>query len=158
MDFNSALKMVLELEGGYVNNPKDPGGATNYGVTQSVAMAHGYSGDMKTIPMAVVEAIYRKSYWDPIRADEIPDQVRYAMFDAAVNSGVVQSVKWLQRVVGVNDDGVIGQKTMDAVKNTDSNRLLRGLISRRLEFLTGLKTWSTFGAGWTRRVCKILNQ
>ncbi|NDC83391.1 hypothetical protein EB093_07010 [bacterium] len=156
MEFKDALAKVLVFEGGFTDNPKDPGGATNYGITQAVAKAHGYTGDMKTIPMQTVELIYRKAYWNAIRADELPPQVRYPVFDAAVNSGVTQSIKWLQRSVGVLDDGTIGSKTVAAVKLADPLKIVCGVIGQRLEFMTRLPTWGTFGAGWTRRVCSIL--
>jgi len=154
MNFDESFQRLLGSEGGYSNNPNDPGGATNWGVTQSVAQANGYAGDMRDFTQDAAKAIYRSSYWDACQADNLPDEVRFDVFDGAVNSGVGQSVRWLQRAVGADADGVIGPKTLAlcAAQSGISGRY----NGYRLMFMTGLKTWPVFGGGWARRIANNL--
>ena len=112
MTFDEAFTKLLGHEGGYSNHPSDPGGETMWGVTKRVAQAHGYMGPMRDLPVALAKQIYKKAYWDAVSADLIPAHTRYAVFDAAVNSGPVQAIKWLQRAMGVEDVGRFGPKTM----------------------------------------------
>jgi lysozyme family protein len=156
MDFDMSFHELLRFEGGYVNHPSDPGGETNWGITVAAARQHGYRGPMRDLPTSLAKQIYRQSYWEPCRADELPAVVRYAVFDAAVNSGVSQSIKWLQRAVGAEPDGKIGPKTMAAVKAADPNMTLRKVLAHRLTFFTSLRTWPSFGKGWARRIAGIL--
>lgn len=158
MNFQDSLKELLKHEGGYVNHPSDPGGETNYGVTKRVALSFGYTGDMQSIPMPLVEKIYRQGYWDAIQADKLPDALRHHVFDAAVNSGPVQALKWLQEAIKVTADGVLGPMTLKAVLEANPDLVARRYCAIRLRFLTGLKTWPVFGAGWTRRVCDYLEK
>ncbi len=152
MNFEQALAKVLAHEGGFVDHPRDPGGATNYGITQAVARQHGYQGDMRDLPRATAARIYEMSYWIPIRADDLPDALRLPVFDAAVNSGVRRAVQWLQELVGTQQDGLIGPITLAAVRNQNPHRLAARYAGRRLMFLTQLPTWDAFGRGWARRV------
>jgi len=156
MNFENAFEKLLGHEGGYVNNPKDPGGETNWGVTVAVARANGYAGDMKDYPRSLAMVVYRKMYWDAVRAEELPPAVRFDVFDAAVNSGVSQSIKWLQRAVGATDDGVIGAKTIAAVAMFNPASICAMFNGQRLEFMTNLTTWGTFGKGWARRIANNL--
>lgn len=152
-----ALKLVLVSEGGYVNNPSDPGGATNKGVTQAVYDAYrrqqgAPTRSVKQITDAELEAIYGDQYWRTIHGDELPEGVDYAVFDYAVNSGPGRAVKDLQRCLGVKVDGVVGLGTMTALTAADDTRLIADLCNRRLRFLKSLRTWKTFGRGWESRV------
>lgn len=156
MNFDQAFHALLGHEGGFVDHPKDPGGATCWGVTERVARANGYAGPMQALPVGVAKAIYRKDYWDPVRADELPAAVRYAVFDAAVNSGVRQSIKWLQRALGVADDGMLGAQTLAAAAAADGHALKGRLLGTRLQFMTDLPTWPAFGKGWARRIASLL--
>lgn len=161
-EFERSLKKVLVHEGGYVNHPKDPGGATNQGVTQRVY--DDFRRQMKLAPRSVKEltaaerdAIYRQRYWNLIKGDYLPPGVSYVVFDGAVNSGVSQSVKWLQRALGIKADGLLGPGTLTAVQGVnDHDALIARIIERRMKFLQALKTWKTFGKGWTRRVDGVL--
>jgi len=154
--FDEAFTKLLGHEGGYSNHPSDPGGATNWGVTQRVAQANGYHGDMRDYPVFEAKLVYRASYWDACRCDELPDAVKFDVFDAAVNSGVGQSIKWLQRSVGTADDGVIGMKTLLACTTLAGSMVKARFNGHRLEFMTNLKTWSHFSAGWCRRIAANL--
>lgn len=160
--FDEALTRVLVHEGGYVNHPADPGGATNKGVTQRVydgwrRRAGKPTRSVKQITGDEVKAIYEFQYWDKIRADEMPAGVDYVVFDGAVNSGPGQAVKWLQRALGVAADGVVGAVTIEALnEHPDHDALIADVMSRRLAMLKGLRTWRTFGAGWSKRVANVL--
>ena len=162
-NFKQALSEVLKDEGGYSNHPKDPGGATNYGIIQRVYDAYRTRVGMpaqsvKQISRPEVEAIYRASYWDLGKCGSLPDGVDYVVFDGCVNSGVKQSIKWLQRALAVKDDGIIGPATIAAAKAYPDHALLvEKICDLRLKFLQALSTWSTFGRGWSRRVARVRN-
>jgi len=156
MDFATAVKHVLLSEGGFTDHPLDPGRETMYGITKAVAKEAGYTGDMRQLPVDLAKKIYKAQYWDKIRADELPPAIRYAVFDAAVNSGIRQSTIWLQRALKVTDDGVIGPKTLAAAHAAQPDALRMRILAQRLRFLTNLNTFSAFGRGWTRRVCDIM--
>ncbi len=158
MDFDTAFHKLLGHEGGFVDHPKDPGGATNWGITQAVARENGYTGDMRDLPVDTAKAIYSSQYWVPVRAEELPPTVRYAVFDAAVNSGVSQAIRWLQRAVGVRDDGIIGPVTLAAVRQRDPQALAASMLGQRLEFMASLPTWPAFGRGWARRIASLLRE
>lgn len=156
MDFKSALKIVLLFEGGYVNDPKDAGGETNYGITKAVAVENGYHGDMKSLPLSVVERIYKTKYWDAVKCDSLPSEIRLSMFDSAVNSGIGYSIKWLQRAVGVRDDGIFGDKTSKAVHYSEAKELHKRMCAERLLSVATFSGFSHFGPGWIRRIALIL--
>lgn len=154
-NFEKALALVLEHEGGYVNHPKDPGGATMKGVTQAVYNAYRKLNgrgllSVKYISDEELRAIYKFQYWDKVQGDFLPVGVDYAVFDFAVNSGVSRAAKYLQAVLGVAQDGQIGAKTLAAI--TSPANTINALCDRRVGFLRNLKTFLTFGKGWTRRV------
>ena len=156
MNFDTAFTKLLGHEGGYVDHPDDPGGATRWGVTERVARARGYTGHMRDLPEKMARDIYRADYWNRVRADDLPAGIRYAVFDAAVNSGVGQSVRWLQRALGVADDGKLGPITLAAAQSADSEALLRKLLAQRLKFMTSLSNWPSFSRGWARRIADLL--
>ena len=156
MNFDTAFQHVLKHEGGYVHHPMDPGAATNMGITEAVARRVGYKGAMQDLSVDLAKRIYLEEYWKPVRAEELPPAVRYAVFDAAVNSGVRQSILWLQRALGVLDDGLLGPRTLAAANEANPDALRARLVSQRLRFLTNLNTFGAFGRGWTRRCCDIM--
>lgn len=161
-NFKKALALVLVHEGGKVDHPKDPGGRTNQGVIQRVYNDYRKSKGLKprdvyTMTPAERDEIYRRRYWDVIDGDELPAGVDFVVFDGAVNSGPTQSVKWLQRALGHyyqgRIDGQLGMSTLEAVReHPDHDALVSAICARRMAFLRALKTWPTFGRGWTRRV------
>lgn len=156
MDFDTAFTKLLGHEGGYVNHPNDPGGETNWGVTKAVARDFGYTGSMRDLPRDTAKRIYRVKYWDAVKADEMPAAVRYPLFDAAVNSGVGQAARWLQRALGVADDGKIGAITIAKAKQSDGVAVASAMIGQRLQFMTNLSTWTAFGKGWARRIASLM--
>lgn len=163
-EFARSLSKVLVHEGGYSNHPEDPGGATMKGVTQRVYDEYRRSIGLepmlvKNISNGELQAIYRKRYWDLAKCDKLAPGVSYAVFDGAVNSGVAQSVKWLQRALQAMClyqgaiDGIIGQGTILAAAGVnDNDQLIARICERRMAFLKALKTFKTFGKGWASRV------
>jgi lysozyme family protein len=158
-NFDRALAEVLKHEGGFVNHPDDPGGATNRGITIAVYRKwidkDGTVNDLKKISTAVVAHIYRKHYWNAVRGDDLPPGVDYAVFDFAVNSGVSRASKFLQAVLKVPQDGKIGPATIAAANDGVPDALINQYCDRRLAFLKALRTWATFGRGWGKRVADV---
>ena len=150
--FDTIFERLMQHEGGYVNHPSDPGGETMWGVTKRVAVAHGYTGSMRNLPKALAKEITEKSYYKAIRGEELDILIAWQLTDAAYNHGTRQAVKFLQRAVGVNDDGLIGEVTLAAVNAMDKNDVVLLFLAERLEFFTNLQIWQTFGKGWARRI------
>lgn len=162
-DFDRCLTKLLVFEGGFVNHPKDPGRATMKGVTQAVYDTYRKSvgagrQSVRCISDDEVRAIYRNRYWNLIKGDSLPPGVSFVLFDGAANSGPAQSVKWLQRALRLDKvDGLIGPQTLAAVAAVnDHDALIERILQLRTAFLKALKTWSTFGAGWTNRLRQVL--
>lgn len=156
MDFETAISKVLRHEGGFSDHPDDTGGKTRYGITEAVARRIGYLGAMSELPLELAKQIYKREYWDAVRADELPAQVRYVLFDAAVNSGVGQAILWLQRAAGVEADGKLGPKTMAAAQALDGTGLKNRLLAQRLRFMASLSNWPAFSRGWARRIADLM--
>lgn len=156
MTFDAAFTRLLGHEGGYSNNPADPGGETMWGITKHVAIQHGYTGDMRYLSQETAKEIYRARYWDAVKADQFPDPLRYALFDAAVNSGPKQALIWAQQALDVGADGVVGDETLRAAMACDPQRVRARMLGIRLDFMTSLPIWTQFGKGWARRIAKEL--
>ena len=156
MNFDAAFTLLLGHEGKYSNHPSDPGGATCWGVTERVARAAGYDGEMADMPVFVAKSIYSRDYWNVCLCESFPAEVRFPLFDAAVNSGTKQAIKWLQKSLGVTDDGIIGRVTLLASKNQPGAITAMRMAGYRLQFMSSLPTWSVFGRGWTNRIAKNL--
>lgn len=164
-NYQSSLLAMFGHEGGWSNHKDDPGGATNFGVTQRVfnvwRMLNGKPVEsVRRITILEAGQIYKKQYWDVVKADFLPYGLDYALFDYAVNSGPVKAVKELQKALGIRSDGVIGAETELHIRNlsgqTEKIKSMIGRIQRdRLAFLKRLKHWKTFGRGWTRRVSEV---
>ncbi|HEX4296495.1 MAG TPA: glycosyl hydrolase 108 family protein, partial [Devosia sp.] len=155
------------LEGGYVDDPRDPGGATNLGITRRTLASWRKVTPWTALPKAAVAAltraeaaeIYRGLYWTPVRGAELPAGLDLAVFDFAVNSGPPRAIRALQQLLGVAADGLFGPKTAAAIADRVAIRgaapLIGSLCDRRLGWLRRLAAYSTFGRGWTRRVATI---
>ena len=150
-NWEKSLEVILHHEGGYVNHPKDPGGETNLGVTKRVYEDFGGTKDMKDLTIEDVEPIYRKNYWDKCRCDDLPSGADWSVFDWAVNSGTGRAAKAMQKIVGATPDGAIGPKTLEAIAGKDPKELVEKMYDQRQAFYERLKTFDTFGRGWTRR-------
>ncbi|MCF6301932.1 MAG: glycoside hydrolase family 108 protein [Devosiaceae bacterium] len=165
--FEQCLAHVLRHEGGYVDHPNDPGGATNFGITRkTLARWRGVKpwwklskSEVRRIKSKEIEAIYRARYWRRCGAPGMPKGLDLALFDFAVNSGPSRAVKTLQSIVGSLRDGVVGPITLAAVRRANSNigahALINQLCQRRLVFLRRLPAFSIFGRGWSRRVQSV---
>ena len=150
-NFDECLKMLLHHEGGYVNHPKDPGGETNLGVTKRVYEKWGGTKDMKDLTVEDVAPIYKKEYWDRCKCDDLESGVDWAVFDWAVNSGTGRAAKAIQKICGATQDGAIGPKTLALIGTQDTNYVVEEFGKIRQQFYESLKTFDTFGKGWTRR-------
>lgn len=156
-NFERCLKEVLWHEGGYVDNPKDPGGATNRGVTKKVWeewVGHEVTKDaIKALTVSEVTPLYRKRYWNVCRCDELHSGLDLLIFDIAVNSGAGRAAKFLQSAVGVGADGSIGPATLAAVGSSSlsTTELINIICDRRAAFYKSLPTFPTFGKGWLSR-------
>ena len=159
-NYQKCLAMILHHEGGYVNHPKDPGGMTNLGVTKRVYEDWvGYSVSehtMQNLTEEDVAPIYKKNYWDRIKADELPSGLDLCVFDFGVNAGTGRAAKYLQNLIGTVADGGIGPNTLKALsKYVDSEGVesaIKNYQAERQSYYEKLKTFETFGRGWTRRV------
>lgn len=156
MNFDTAFALLLGHEGDFSDHADDPGGKTRYGVTEAVAREAGYRGDMRELPLDLAKRIYLEKYWKPIRADDLPPGIRYAVFDGAVNSGPAQATRWLQRALGVEADGVIGPQTLAAAYAQDMNALRLRILAQRLRFMASLPNWPAFSRGWARRISDLM--
>ena len=158
-NFPEALAHTLAFEGGWANNPNDPGGATMKGITHRT-YAHYLGRDvshdeLRAIPDDHLAEIYRKRYWDACRCSDLPDGLDLAVFDTAVNTGPAQAARLLQRIVDVPADGGIGPKTIAAVNDYVAAHGLPTLIEAyteaRQNFYRLLPTYVHFGEGWRKR-------
>jgi lysozyme family protein len=155
-NFPAVMAEIFKHEGGYVDHPADPGGATNMGIT--FATLKSWRGqpitkaDVKALTKAEAEAIYRAKYWNPTKCDDLPAGIDLIMMDGSVNSGIGRGPKWVQSALGVTADGKVGPATIAAAKVADPVAVINAACDARLKFLRSLKTWPTFGKGWQRRV------
>ena len=158
-NWDKSFDLVIVNEGGFVNNPKDPGGATNWGCTQAVWEKYvGHSvtvDDMKALTKEDVKPLYKRNYWDALHGDAIPSGLDYCLFDCAINSGVNRSAKIIQEIVGVFADGAIGNNTVSAITQLNPVTAINEFCDKRQAFLESLKTFPVFGKGWSKRVSEV---
>jgi lysozyme family protein len=158
-NFKQALEYLVKSEGGYVDNPKDPGGRTNLGVTQKVWESwvgrESNEKEMRALTKTDVEPLYKRKYWDACRCDDLPTGLDYLVFDFAVNAGVGRSAKTLQSCVGVSVDGQIGNQTIEAIKKIAPSDLIERFSEAKINFYKSLVTFPTFGKGWLNRVEEV---
>lgn len=155
MSIESMIVEVLKREGGYVNHPADRGGPTNYGITEQVARAYGFKGNMKSLPLATATEIYKSRYWTGPKFDQVAavfPQVAHEMFDTGVNMGVVAVAKFLQRILNVLNrgaidypdieaDGLIGRMTIASCEALKAKRGARAgdVVRKALDSLQGAR-------------------
>lgn len=149
--FDQAFDRLLGHEGKYVNDPRDPGGETNWGISK-----RSYPNlDIKSLSREAAKAIYLRDFWDAV-GDSVHAAIKFQVFDFAVNSGISTALRKLQRAVGVADDGHWGPMSDAAARKQDLSDTLMLFIAERLEFWTGLSTWPTYSKGWARRAATDL--
>ena len=150
--FAEAFERTVGLEGGYVNDPKDPGGETNWGISK-----RSYPDlDIKNLTRDEARVIYERDFWNRIHADVLPDGVAFQAFDFAFNSGIETAVRYLQRALGVADDGHWGPVTQAAAAAVPEAKLIMRFLAERLDFLTRRSNWADAGRGWARRIAADL--
>ncbi|CDP53099.1 Phage protein [Devosia sp. DBB001] len=154
----AVLAETLAYEGGWSDHPADPGGATMKGITLAVYRRYrpgATKADLRAIPSAEVERIYREGYWNQVRGDDLVRGVDLTVFDYGVNSGPARSVKALQQVAGVGVDGIMGPATVLAARGLPTRDLIKRVNAKRLGFVQSLSTFAVFGKGWSRRIAAI---
>jgi lysozyme family protein len=152
MTFDEAFTALIGNEGGYVNNPADPGGETKYGISK-----RSYPNeDIRNLTIDRAKAIYLRDYWGPAGCDGVPYEIRFDLFDMAVNSGIKPAVRCLQTAAGSPADGVLGPNTLAAAAAMGGPRLSARFNGARLALMASLPTWPTFGKGWANRIASNL--
>lgn len=146
---------ILQAEGGYVNDPMDPGGETKYGISRKAYP----TVDIKNLTLDKAKEIYRRDYWAACRCDDLPQRVALAVFDGAVNMGAKTSIKILQVCLGVTPDGIIGPVTLSALGNQSEHRVLRNILAQRavnyMKLILNNPTLWKFALGWMRRMFSL---
>lgn len=150
-NFEACIAQVKPFEGGYVNDPKDPGGETNWGISKR-SYPHL---NIRGLSWDTAKAIYERDFWRAQRCDDLPAGVDLVVLDPSINSGRARGTKWLQRALRVAQDGKIGPATIRAAQAADPVAVIRAASAARMGFLRGLGIWSRFGKGWSRRVAAI---
>jgi len=156
MNFETAIEKVLSHEGGYVNDPTDRGGETNYGITIAVARENGYSGNMRNLPIETAKEIYKTKYWDKVRANDLPESIRYIVFDTGINMGTSRAIKLLQQCGGAVVDGIIGPNT---IRHSKSVGLYQYALERMYfycQLVRKNKSQAKFIGGWSNRVMDVV--
>lgn len=161
-NFERCIARVLEHEGGYSRLRADPGNWTGgkVGIGELKGTKYGIAAntyptlDIERLTLADAKAIYRRDFWMPARCDDVPDVLRFQLLDAAVNHGIGRALKLLQRSLGVVEDGVIGPRTLAAMRAVEPNDLALRFIAVRIQFYTDLRDFDVFGRGWTRRMAE----
>lgn len=152
MSFDKAFEHVVGLEGGYVNDPRDPGGETIYGITRR---DHPIAWEQGPPSIEQAKAIYQSHYWLPVKADELPWPLAMFVFDAAVNQGPGTAIKLLQKALGTVQDGILGPNTMRAIRGANQKELCGLFLSHRALRYTGTRNFDVYGLGWLKRLFVI---
>ena len=151
MTFEKAIAFVLNEEGGYSNDPLDPGGETNYGISKR---AHPQV-DIKNLTLEEAESIYKYLYWDACRCESLPPRLALVVFDSAVNQGVRTAIKMLQAAIGTVQDGIIGPATIERANGTDENSIITKFIIERVMRYTLSSSFLVYGRGWIGRTMRV---
>lgn len=167
MSFDKALQFVLAREGGYVDNPHDHGGATNQGITQrtynTFRAKQGLDFmDVRAISYSEITAIYSANYWKVAGCNELPDPLDLVQFDSAVQHGPHTAIKLLQRALRITDDGVLGAKTIGAVRSTEPSLLIRRYLDERKAYYAAIiahdPSQQAFATGWKARMLALSDE
>jgi len=155
------LESVFEVEGGWSNHPEDSGRETMMGITLATfrewrGEEEATAEELRCITKGECGEIYLSRYWNPVRGDQLPGGLDIYAADFAVNSGPGRAAVELQRLLGVKADTFIAEKTIAAIRAKPTLPMLLDYHQARMDFLTSLKKWPTFGKGWTNRCNKVL--
>lgn len=151
MSFEAAVKFVLDEEGLYVNDPKDKGGETNFGVSKRAYPQL----DIKNLTEAEAIQIYHMDYWSACKCDSLPPKLALVVFDTAVNQGVGAATKMLQASVGAVQDGIIGSNTIERANAVDEDSIVCKFLTYRILRYCALPTFATYGRGWLARTIRV---
>ena len=152
-DFYKAVEFVLKHEGGYVNDQKDPGGETKFGISK-----RAYPNlDIKNLTRDKAIEIYKRDYWDKLPGT-LPTAIHCVLFDCAVNAGAGRAIRLLQSSIKVNPDGQWGKLSQSALNKFDENEVLLRFATERIMFYSALSAFSSFGKGWINRVVESIVQ
>jgi lysozyme family protein len=154
VNFDTAFRLLIGHEGGYVNNPSDPGGETKYGISKRSHPGEDIAG----MTLERAKTIYQHEYWGPAGCDAVPDGIKFDLFDMAVNAGPRTAIRALQRALEETDDGIIGPRTLQALSTMPSARLIARFNGHRLDHMASLPHWPAFGRGWARRIASNLKR
>jgi len=154
-------EQIFPWEGGYVDHPSDPGGATNMGITihtmKALSLDLDKDGDVdkedvRNVTKEVAMSIYKNRYWDAVEADHAPSGVDAVLMDGAVNSGPRASVRWVQRALGISDDGILGPITREKIHSANPTDLVKKSVDERLKSVRQFRNYDVFGKGWENRI------
>lgn len=152
MTFETCFDRLLGNEGGYSNDPADPGGETNWGVSK-----RAYPDvDIKNLTRDGAKELYMRDFWMALRMANFHEAIQFQLFDFAVNSSIQTAIRYMQRAVGVADDGHWGPASQAAADRQSDTDTLFLLNAERLDFMTRCKNWSDAGRGWARRIATNL--
>ena len=164
--FARAMGFVLRKEGGFVDHPSDPGGATNHGVSLRYAVRLGRlldldndgdvdAADIRLVTPKIAGDLYRKDFWAPVNGSDLPPALAVVAFDAAVNCGAPRAARWLQAAVGATQDGAIGPRTLAAARAADPRAAVAEMLALRMVHHANQPTIRDFGLGWFRRIAAL---
>lgn len=151
-NFDTFFDRLISHEGGYVNDPKDPGGETQWGISK-----RSYPNlNIKKLTRENAREIYERDFWIPLRGSSMEDGIAFQIFDLAVNSGINTAIRLLQRACGVADDGFWGPESQKALEKISESDVIMRLNAERLDYMTRLKNWDHVSKGWARRIAANL--
>jgi lysozyme family protein len=152
MTFDEVFNRVIGSEGGYANDPNDPGGETNWGISK-----RAYPNlVIKSLTREDAYNIYKRDFWDVLEGNNLPDSIKFQLFDFAVNSSIQVAIRYFQRSLGVADDGYFGPVSKAAISEISEGNMIMNLNAQRLDFMTRLKGWNDYGKGWAHRIAQNL--
>jgi|SRR6185312_13743402 len=152
MEFDIVFDRVIGHEEGYVNNPRDPGGETKWGISK-----RSYPKlNIAKLSREDAKKIYKKDFWNVIKGDSLPDAIAFQLMDFAINSGPETAIRYFQRALGVADDGHFGPISREAMTKTTQTDMILRLNAERLDYMTRLSNWSNASRGWARRIARNL--
>ena len=154
--FKEIIEKVLEHEGGYVNDPKDLGGETKYGITKRFYP----DVDIKNLTIEQATEIYKKDYWDKNKVESLPQNLWHIYFDMCVNMGKRTAVKVLQRAAvnkgrDIEVDGGLGPMTIGALKGVELDRVRAFRVKYYVDLITAKPEQEKFYLGWFRRATEV---
>ena len=154
--FDEIIEKVLEHEGGYVNDPKDLGGETKYGITKRFYP----DVDIKNLTIEQATDIYKSDYWDKNKVESLPQNLWHIYFDMCVNMGKRTAVKVLQRAAvnkgrDIEVDGGLGPMTIGALKGVELDRVRAFRVKYYVDLITAKPEQEKFYLGWFRRATEV---